>query len=148
MLRGQKGSEFQSAADRFDSQKTGRVFFYASSQSPTSGDAVNADGDPRTFKLGSTRGKGGDVFLRGDVSSGDLLLTAVYESLHLAGDPSEAGPSYAGYRAYQQLSPAQRGRAILNGEYFRQLWGNGFGAPLPPGVTERRQPQTYYVPSP
>lgn len=148
MLREQKGSEFQTAADRFDSQKTGRVFFYSRGLSTAAIDGKNADGNPRTYVLGNTRGAGGDVFLRGDVSKGDLLTTAVHESVHLAGNPSEATASYAGYRAFNQLSPSLRAGAIFNADYFNQLWGRGYGAPLPGGVTESRQRQRYFVPSP
>jgi len=108
MLRQQKGSAFQAAADRFDAQKTGRVFFYSRELNTSNRDALNVDGDPETYQLGNTRGQGGDVFLRGDTSTPDFLVTAVHESVHLAGDEGETGPTHAAYRAYRQLSPRAR----------------------------------------
>jgi hypothetical protein len=148
MLREQKGSEFHAAADRYDAQKTGRVFFYSRQQNTSNRDAYNVDGDPGTYQLGNTRGTGGDVFLRGDVSTSDFLLTAVHESGHLAGDGGETGPTHAAWRAYNQLSPGARSSAIFNANIFFKLWGTGYGAPLPAGTKESRDRQVYFVPSP
>jgi RHS repeat-associated protein len=148
MLREQKGSEFHAAADRYDAQKTGRVFFYSRQQNTSNRDAYNVDGDPGTYQLGNTRGTGGDVFLRGDVSTSDFLLTAVHESGHLAGDGGETGPTHAAWRAYNQLSPGARSSAIYNANIFFKLWGTGYGAPLPAGTKESRDRQVYFVPSP
>ena len=100
------------------------------------------------MKLGNTRGKDGDVFLRGDVSKEGFLATAVHESVHVAGDQDETGASHAAWRAYNQLSPGERSRAIYNANIFFKLWGPGYGAPLPAGTTEERSRQIYFVPSP
>jgi RHS repeat-associated protein len=145
MLRAQGGSEFRAAADRYDSQKTGRVFFYSRRLNTSRRDALNVDGDPSTYQLGNTRGKGGDVYLRGDVSTADFLVTAVHESVHLAGDMGEAGPSHAAYRAFRQLSPGDQRKAIFNSNIFFQSWGAKYGSPLPAGVTESRDRQQYLV---
>lgn len=145
MLRAQQGSEFQAAADRFDSQKTGRVFFYERRHNTSDWDFQNVDGNPLTYSLGNTRGKGGDVFLRGDVSSADFLVSAVHESVHLAGDLGETGPTRAAWRAFNQLSPAEQSQAIFNANIFYQAWGKGYGAPLPSSATESRDRQFYFV---
>ncbi len=145
-LRQQRGKEFKLAADRFDAQKTGRVYFYSRDMSPTRGDARKVDGDPKTYRLGSTRDKGGDVFLRGDISAADFLVTAVHESVHLAGEPGETVPTYAAYRAFRQLSPAERTQAIFNANSFYVLWGDRYGVPLSARITEPRIQQRYFVP--
>lgn len=146
MLRAQRGSEFQAAADRYDAQTTGRVHFYSRELNTSRWDAHNVDGDPKTFSLGNTRGAGGDVFLRGDVSTEDFLLTAVHESIHLAGSRSEGAAWHAAWNAYNQLSPRGQGAAMWNAAAFNQMWGGGFGRPLPASTTEPQTPQRPYNP--
>jgi hypothetical protein len=133
MLRGQKGKEFQAAADFLNSQKTTRVFFYSSLLYTDDDDVYNVDGNPKSFSLGNA--PDGKIFLRGDVPTIDLLLTAVHEATHAQGG-DEAAAADAGWRAYLELSPKQRSQAIYNSHYFFRRWGAGFGAPLPAGITE------------
>ena len=75
VLQAQKGREFRDAAKRYAALKKGRVYFVAQSQlkdqlgEPLQGDAPI--------------GKDGDVWIVGEQSKGDFLVTAVHESKHL-----------------------------------------------------------------
>ena len=117
MLRAQRGSEFQAAAGIFEKSK-GRVYFHDLSIS-TGGDAVNSDGNPRTFTNGRTRG---DTWLRGDVPIEDLLETAVHESVHVGGNESETDGQHAAWRAFGQLSAAAQRRGNPPSLKGRQTW--------------------------
>jgi RHS repeat-associated protein len=145
MLRAQEGSEFQKAADVYESLKTGRVFFYSRLLYTTQKDLYNNDGDPTSYTLGNAPG---DVFIRGDVSKADFLLTAVHESVHLTEGLSEDGPTNAELRAYRQLSPKERASAIFTAWSLRFHLGPKYGAPLPAGVTEPKGRQVYFIKSP
>lgn len=109
VLQAQKGREFRDAAKRYAALKKGRVYFVAQSQlkdqlgEPLQGDAPI--------------GKDGDVWIVGEQSKGDFLVTAVHESKHLEGHGHDEALILSVYRAWIELSPADHAQAVNSGRW-------------------------------
>jgi hypothetical protein len=95
---------------------------------------ANGDGDPETWFNGTASlgpGEGtSPIMLRGDVSKGDCLITAVHESYHFAlGVPDgDRRLGNAEWRAFNQLSPADRAGARQHSDKFFHQWGSKYGS--------------------
>jgi RHS repeat-associated protein len=145
MLRGQSGSEFQAAADRYDGMRQGRVFFTAKSETTDSyGINLNTDGSSETFLGGWTQvikpGEG-NVVLVGDFSKEDFLLFAVHESVHVSsGSTSEDAPWGAAKHAYRQMSGAQQRRASYNADRIYHNTHGKVGRHPNPSVEQKDTP--------
>lgn len=129
MLREQKGEEFQKAADFYEGMKEGRVYIVAGDDHRLWTNA-NRDGNPETWKMGTNLGK--DIILNGESTKGDFLIAAVHEPLHQQGLSDYSGEGvtiipHTEWRAYNQLSPADRATAVRTSDKFYHLWGPKYG---------------------
>ena len=113
-LRQQGGSAFTAAAKRYDDLGKGVVSFIANSQQS----AWNQSRGVRGMYDKETE----NVWLVGESSRADFLLTAVHESLHMGGI-GEDDPALAQgvYKAYMQMSAEDRASASWTKRWLQQL---------------------------
>jgi len=116
LLRRQKGSEFQKAAKQYDALKEGRVYFTTKAQ------MVTPAGE-QLFGVAPV-GKDGNVFLVGEQSKGDFLVTAVHEAKHLAGYQHGQALTQTVYDAWMQLGGKDRAAAV-NSSNWLNIWTGG-----------------------
>lgn len=116
MLRQQDGAEFQRAAKQYESLKEGRVHFVAKSQ-------LKDRLGQQLYGLAPV-GKDGDVWLVGEQSKADLLLTGVHEAKHLAGHYDDQPLVQTVYNAWMQLSRRDRGTAVNTADWL-WVWTKG-----------------------
>jgi hypothetical protein len=128
MLRSQRGSAFSTAAAQYDRLQQGDVHFIAKSQL---GPISREQG-----VLGvSSVGKDSDVWLVGQQSREDFLLTAVHEALHLEGLVHGQEFVQRMYDAYMQLSEEEQVRAVNTAAWLHK-WTAG-QVPAPAATPEK-----------
>lgn len=112
MLREHGGTVFRAAAKRYDALETGVVSFIAISQLSAWDQSQGVRG---------LHDDKGNVWLVGEASRADFLVTAVHESLHQAGVAEDDPELVNGvYKAYMQLSPEERATASFTRAWLQE----------------------------
>ena len=127
-LQRQGGSEFRRAAATYDRLKIGRVYFIAKSQLGPLDQAADVRG------LTAQVGHDSNVWLVGEESHADFLMTAVHEASHLRGvfDNTQQLVQLV-YNAYMQLPPKERQTATFTGQWLFDMTNGQVGKNAKPG---------------
>lgn len=113
MLREHGGSVFRASARRYEALQAGVVSFIAVSQLSAWDQSLGVRGlhDAETH----------NVWLVGEGSRADFLVSAVHESLHEAGVGEDDPELVNGvYKAYMQLSPEERATATYTRAWLQE----------------------------
>lgn len=123
-LREHGGAEFRKAAAAYDKLKIGRVSFIAKSQLGPLDQAQQIRG------LTAVVGHDSNVWLVGETTRPDFLVTAVHEAAHLRGMPDNTLELVQTvYDAYMELSPKEREQANDTAQWLYGMTNGQVGHP-------------------